>query len=365
MEAYVRNLFTHLATNVQLEELRVVVGPEAAGQLVSSRPSVTEFVALGGLPSWLPKTRYGQSIVQWMAVERELARWQPDILHCTMFAPRPPWAGRNMVLALHDLHFVNFPDTLGKTTSAIMTAHCRLGARRAGRIVTLSEHSKADIVRHYNVSPGKIDVVNLAVDHDRFRPENDPEVLAEFRNRYTLPEDYLLYPANTWPHKNHVRLLEAIAHLRDANRLSCPLVLTGARRRGEDEIERTVARLGLRDQVFRLDYIPLADLARCYQAAALTVFPSLHEGFGLPVLEAMACGCPVACSSTTSVGEIAGRSAELFDPYNVSSIAGAIASVLADSERRQQLRLAGIARAREFTWARTAEQTVRVYSRLM
>lgn len=362
MEAYVRNLFTHLAVNGQFDEFRVLVGPEGAGQLTADRATVTEFVARGELPRWLPKTRYGQSFLQWVAVERELASWQPDVLHCTMFTPKPPWAGRNTVLSLHDLHFINCPYTCGKTTAAVMSAHCRLGARRAGRILTLSEHSKRDIAHHYNVPSSRIDVVYLAVDHDRFRPPDDPDVLAEFRKRYGLPADYLLYPANTWPHKNHVRLLEALAHLRDAERLTCPLVLTGARKRGDDDIERCIDRLGLLGQVHRLDYVPLADLALCYQAAKLTVFPSLHEGFGLPVLEAMACGCPVACSNTTSVGEVAGSAAELFNPTSLESIAHAIVKMLTDSQRRNGLRQTGLARAAEFTWERTVHQTLDCYA---
>lgn len=362
MEAYVRNLFDGLAQSDKLKELRVLVGPEGAGELVSSKPTVTEFVAHGQLPAWLPKTRYGQSLIQWVAVERELRHLKPDVLHCTMFAPRPPWAGRNMVLSLHDLYFINCAYTCGRLTSAVMTAHCRLGARRAGKILTLSEHSKRDIIRHYNVPENRIDVVPLAVDHSRFFPARDPADLAAFRQRYDLPADYLLYPANTWPHKNHVRLLEALAHLRDAERLSSPLVLTGARKRGDDELERTIARLGLQGQVRRLDYIPLADLACCYQAAKLMVFPSLHEGFGLPVLEAMACGCPVVCSSTTSLGEVAGNAAVVFNPTSTGSIAEAIGRVLTSPELRTRLRKLGLARAAQFTWERTASQTLNTYS---
>lgn len=364
MEGYVRNLFREFVALGRPEELRVLVGAEGAGELRAAPPGVTEYVAEGRLPSWLPQLRYGRSILQWIDVGREMRRWRPDVLHCTMFFPRPAWAGRNMLLSVHDLHFVNCPYTCGRVTARVMDAHCRVGVRRAGRIHTLSEHSKADIVRHYGVRPEAVDVVYLAVDHAVFRPATDAADPRAFRERHGLPADYLLYPANTWPHKNHARLLEALALLRDRDRLSCPLVLTGARKRGDDDLSRTVDRLGLGKQVFRLDYVPTADLARCYQAAGATVFPSLHEGFGLPVVEAMASGCPVACSNTTSVGEVAGGAAELFDPASVEAIAEAIRRVATDSARRAGLRRAGLARAAEFTWGRTARETLECYARV-
>lgn len=363
MEAYVRNLFREFVSLGKPEELRVLVGSEGAGELRAAPPGVTEYVAEGRLPSWLPQLRYGRSILQWFDVGRDMKRWRPDVLHCTMFFPRPAWAGRNMVLSVHDLHFVNCPYTCGKVTARIMDAHCRIGVRRAGRILTLSEHSKRDIVRHYRARPDKIDVVYLAVDHEVFRPPADPDEPGRFRERYGLPADYLLYPANTWPHKNHTRLLESLALLRDRDKLTCPLVLTGARKRGDDELSKTIDRLGLGKQVFRLDYVPTADLALCYQSAGATVFPSLHEGFGLPVVEAMASGCPVACSNTTSVGEVAGSAAELFDPTSTEAIADAVRKVATDSARRAELRTAGLARAAEFTWERTARQTLGCYAK--
>jgi glycosyltransferase involved in cell wall biosynthesis len=364
MEAYVRNLFREFVALGDPDELRVLLSVEAAGQFRADAPGVTEYVADTRLPSWCRQVRYGRSILQWLAVDRDLRKWRPDVLHCTMFFPRPAWAGRNMVLTVHDLHFINYPNTCGWLKSVIMNAHCRIGVRRASRIITLSENSKRDIVRHYGVRPENIDVVYLAVDHETFRPPADPDEPRRFRKRHHLPADYLLYPANTWPHKNHVRLLEALALLRDREGLSCPLVLTGARKRGDDAISRAIDRLGLGKQVCRLDYVPTDDLALCYQAAGAVVFPSLHEGFGLPVLEAMACGTPVACSKTTSVGEVAGSAAELFDPEDPEAIAAAIARTLGDSARRERLSRAGQARAGEFTWQRTARQTLGCYAKV-
>lgn len=364
MEGYVRNLFREFVALGRPEELRVLIGAEGAGELRAAAPAVTEYVAEGRLPSWLPQFRYGRSILQWFDVGRELGRWRPDVLHCTMFFPRPAWAGRNMVLTVHDLHFVNCPYTCGRVTSAVMDAHCRIGVRRAGRIHVLSEFVKRDLEEHYGVRPDRMDVVYLGVDHDLFRPADDPEAPAAFRARHGLPAEYLVYPANTWPHKNHPRLFEALVLLRDEYKLSCPLVLTGARKRGDDELSRAVDRLGLGKQVFRLDYVPTTDLVLCYQAAAAMVFPSLHEGFGMPILEAMAAGCPVACSGTTAVGEVAGGAAETFDPASTGSIAEAVRTVVTDSARREELRRAGLARAAEFTWARTARQTLECYAKV-
>jgi glycosyltransferase involved in cell wall biosynthesis len=361
MEAYVRNLLREFVALGRPEELRVLVGTEAAGQFAELAGHVTEFVADRGTPSGF---RYGRSIAQWWSATRELRRWRPDVLHCTMFFPRPAWAGRNMVLTVHDLHFVNVPYTCGPLTAKVMDAHCRVGVRRAGRVIADSEFVKRDLVAHYGLPADRIDVVYLAVDHEQFRPPTDPTAGAEFRRRLGLPERFLLYPANTWPHKNHERLLEALAILRDRNSLSIPLVLTGARKRGDDAIETAARRFGLTGSVLRLEYVSLDDLVRCYQSATATVFPSLHEGFGLPVVEAMACGCPVACSTTTSVGEIAGTAAELFDPTSADAIAAAVRRVWEDDGRRDHLRAAGLDRARGFTWRRTALDTLDSYAKI-
>ena len=358
-ESYVRNLLAEFVKRGTPEDSRLWVGSERGGAFLGA--TATEYVADPFLPGWLSRVRYGRSLLQWLSVARDRRRWRPDVVHCTAMFPRPAWEGRGMVLSVLDLHSINQPGTFGRWRSAIMTAHCRLGVRRASRVITISEHVKTDLVRHFGCPPEKIDVTYLGADHDRYRPGTSRADEDEFRSRYRLPAGYLLYPASTYPHKNHGRLVEALALLRDRYSLSYPLVLTGARATAEGEILSAVAKHGLQDTVFRLDFLPEEDLVKCYQAAAAVVFPSLHEGFGLPIVEAMACGCPVACSSTTAAGEVAGGAAEIFDPTSTEAIAEAVRKVTTDSVRRDSLRRAGLARAAAFTWGRTAEQTLSAY----
>src|SRR5262249_53496148 len=160
---------------------------------------VTEYVAEGRLPSWLPQLRYGRSILQWFDVGRDMKQWRPGVLHCTMFFPRPARAGGNMVPSVHDLHFVKCPHTFGRLTARAMGPPCRRGVRRAGRTLTLAGFSKRDMVRRCGARREKIDCVSLAVDRGLFRPPADPDEPRRFRERYRLPAEYLLFPANTHP----------------------------------------------------------------------------------------------------------------------------------------------------------------------
>lgn len=360
--SYVENLFTEFVRSGQPEELRIWVGRELEMQFLGN-PRVTEHNADNLLPGWLSRLRYGRSMLQWLSVTLDRNYWLPDVIHCTMSFPRPAWVGRGMVLTVHDLHFLNQPEAFGHRLSRIMAAHCRIGVRRASRIIAISNHVKQDLVDKFGCSPGKIDVTYHGVDHTRFKPADNADELLSFRQRWKLPYTYLLYPANTWPHKNHPRLIQALAILRDRYRLDCPVVLTGSRKWGEPELAEAIQKHGLGDRVIRLGFVPEIELARCYQAAAALVFPSLHEGFGLPILEAMACGCPVACSRTTSVGEVAGSAAETFDPEDPEAIAAAAARIIEDSARRAALVQAGLSRASEFTWQQTAQATNRSYRR--
>jgi glycosyltransferase involved in cell wall biosynthesis len=175
----------------------------------------------------------------------------------------------------------------------------------------------------------------------------------------------LFFPANTWPHKNHVRLLEALAVLRDTHGLCPGLVLAGSPKGASADVTAAVARLGLERQVRWLGYVDQPRLVGLYRAATALVFPSLHEGFGMPLLEAMACGCPVVCSRTTGTGETAGDAALTFDPTDVSDMAQAIRTLLDADDLRRDLSRRGLDRAARFTWERAGRETIRVYDEVV
>lgn len=186
--------------------------------------------------------------------------------------------------------------------------------------------------------------------------------LSAFRERYGLPVRYVVYPANFWPHKNHLRLLQAWQQLRDEVALAdYKLALCGAKERGHNAILTWLAQLSLADTVVLLGYLPAADMPLLYAAASLMVFPSLFEGFGLPILEAMAAGCPVACSNTTSLPEIAGDAAIYFNPLDPSAIAQSIFALLSNEDLRRAFIARGLSRASKFSWEECAKQTLAVY----
>src|SRR5205814_2082141 len=195
--------------------------------------------------------------------------------------------------------------------------------KRSRIVITISEHARQTLIDKHDLAPERVRAIHLAVDHDVFTPSGPPR------------GDYLLYPARPWPHKNHARLFEAFALLRREHP-ELRLVLTGEGDYG-----------ALPEGVDARGRVTTAELVALYQRAAALVFPSLYEGFGMPVIEAMACGCPVACANTTSLPEVAGDAARLFDPLDAEDIARAVDGVL----RAQDAWAArGLVRAQLFTW---------------
>lgn len=360
VERYVAHLVCELATLNSGHEFRLFLRDEARPRFLPGGP-VSVHSADGGFPKALRRLGPLRSLWQWIEIHRELGRWKHDVFHGTMHFPRPAWGAKNFVLTIHDLLYKHHPETFGTFGARTMGWHCRAGARRARRIIADSQFVKTDIVETYRVAAEKIDVVYLGVDRTTFHPQPDRERLDRFRRQRRLPADYLFFPAATFVHKNHRGLFQALAALRDRHRLACPLVLTGNRRRGFPAVQRAMHECGVASDVVWLDYLDTEELVLCYQGAAALAFPSLHEGFGLPVIEGMACGCPVACSRTTATGEVAGDAALIFDPANIDEMAHSLHAVLTDSGERDRLRQRGLERAAEFHWQRTARETLEVY----
>jgi glycosyltransferase involved in cell wall biosynthesis len=215
------------------------------------------------------------------------------------------------------------------------------------------------------VRPGRIHAVPLGVDHSVFSPKPIPP---GFRRRYQLEDQsrVILYVGSENPRKNLPRLIRAIAVIHklfpDVRlvKIGTPEYVPQAQ-----QLRHQVKTLGLEDIVYFVDHVSDEDLALFYNIADLFVFPSIYEGFGLPPLEAMACGTPVVCSHAASLPEVVGDAAITFDPYDTAAIAGAMRRVLEDSELAAELRQKGIARASQFTWERTARETIAVYQKVL
>ena len=231
--------------------------------------------------------------------------------------------------------------------------------KHADYMLAISEYSRRTVIEKYHVVPELIETAHLAAD-PIFYPETPRKhSVEEIMAKYHLPQgEYLYFPAHTWLHKNHKGALEALSVLRDHYKLRPLLVCTGGFREAQEEIEQTIENLGLRDQVRFLGYCPVDELPLLYDGAAAMVYPSLFEGFGMPVVEAMMCGCPVVCSNTTSLPEIAGDAALLIDPLSPEAIADALYIVLTDTAFRDGLIERGKNQASRFSWRKFTWQVV-------
>jgi glycosyltransferase involved in cell wall biosynthesis len=289
-----------------------------------------------------------------------LRRERPDVFHSPHYVL--PTATRcASVVTIHDCIHLMFPQYLpGRAAYAYARAAMWSAARRSHRILTVSEASKRDIMRFFNVPADKVVVVYNAID-ERFRTVPAEEDIERVRERYQLHSGFVLYVGNIKPHKNLVRLIEAFDQLRQRGFDDMKLLIIGDEISKLPALRRAVHTHKLHKHVRFLGYLPDETLAVLYRLAAVFVFPSLYEGFGLPPLEAMACGTPVVTSNVSSLPEVTGDAAVLVDPYDVESIVAGIERVLTDPDLRERLKARGIARAREFSWEQSVARTRELY----
>jgi glycosyltransferase involved in cell wall biosynthesis len=295
----------------------------------------------------------------------EMAWEAPDLL----FVPAhvlPLVRPRCCVATVHDLGFHYFPEAHTPFQNAYLRWATRFNARCAARVLADSEATRQDLIRLCGTAESKIVVVYPGCD-ESLAPVTDPAMLAAVCRRYGLTKHYLLYVGSLQPRKNLVRLVEAFASLhesRPADKESpiadLQLVLAGPTGWLFDEILDRITHLGLSDRVVVTGYVPTADLASLLSGALAFVFPSLYEGFGLPVLEAMACGTPVVCSNVSSLPEVAGNAALLVDPLDTEALVEALARIVSDPGLRRELVQRGFRQAKRFSWRRCARETLQV-----
>jgi glycosyltransferase involved in cell wall biosynthesis len=261
------------------------------------------------------------------------------------------------VVTIHDLAFIRFPQTFRSYNRTYLDFATRLSARRAARILAVSEHTKREVVGILGVPPERVVVTPNAV-RAHFRPPA-PAELAAFRAAKGLPEQFVLYVGTLEPRKNLPTLLEAYAEV--ARRSAAPLIVGGGKGWLYDQVFQRLEELGLRERVRFIGYIDEEELPLWYAAATVFVFPSIYEGFGMPPLEAMACGTPVVTSDSSSLPEVVGDAGLMASPYDAAAFAAAISRVLGDADLRHDLRERGLVRARAFDWRVTAERTLAAY----
>ncbi|MBC7185400.1 MAG: glycosyltransferase family 4 protein [Calditrichaeota bacterium] len=314
--------------------------------------------------SFRPIMRIGKEALFW---KRVLARHNIDLLHSPI-SYVPLGVTVPTAVTIHDLRWFHLPRACGPVRHWYLRVMIRRSARRACHIFTVSEFSKQDIVRVLGVPEAHVSAIHEGFDPTPFSRPLPAARWRAVRQRYGLPEPYILSVGHLEPHKNFVRLIEAFRLLVDQKGRECNLVLVGKKSWGAAEVCRTVEELGLRSRVVIAGFVAEEDLAAVYQHAQLFVAPSLFEGFGFTPLESMAAGVPVAAARATSLPEIVGDAALLFDPYNVAEMTEAMARLLDDEELRRTLVARGHQNLRRFDWrtccARTAEELARlVHSR--
>ena len=346
---YSERLLRHLAQEGADDEF-VVVSNRKADVWSPLPPNVRAFGGRRALVSlaWLQLLAPGV-----------LKSMRADVAHFTN-GVMPFASGVPSVVTIHDMSLTLYPHYHPLRRVLLHRPLVDLTARRANAIITHSHAAKHDIVRLYGLDPARVHVVHLAPAPE-FVPITDRAALTAVKERYSLPDRFILYVGSIEPRKNLPRLLDAFGERYRSGDLDCQLVCAGPYGWRSRDVVRRLASRDLASAVRFLGYVPFADLPALYNLSSLFVFPSLYEGFGLPVIEAMACGVAVLIGRSASLVEITGDAVESVDPLDGQALGDALVALTHDDERRKELAARGLAHSRRFSWERAARETLRVY----
>jgi glycosyltransferase involved in cell wall biosynthesis len=351
---YVRNLLQHLSRLDRTTEYVVLCRGndcQTVGALGENFRSVTESAP-------------GYSVREQITVPLDLRRERVDLFHSPHYV-LPLVTPCKSVVTIHDCIHLRFPQYLpNRLGYAYARTALWIAAHRSNRIITVSEASKRDILEYFRVPPEKIDVIYNAFD-ERFGDPPPEEEVARIRERYQLDDPFVLYAGNIKPHKNVECLIDAFYALRRHGFDQVKLLIIGDEVSKYATLRHSVHRHKLHKHVRFFGFVPSQTLAILYRLAAVFVFPSLYEGFGLPPLEAMASGTPVITSNVSSLPEVVGDAALLIDPRDPEAIADAMRRVLTDAALREDLRTRGLARARHFSWDRSIARVKQIYDEVL
>ncbi len=352
---YIRNLLKQLARIDQVAEYVLLCRPDDAA-------IVNE---LGRNFRAVPESARPYSLAEQVNIPLAVRRENIDLFHAPHYV-LPPLVQCRSIVTIHDVIHLIFPEYLpGRLAHAYARASLFAAAKRADRILTVSETSKNDILRRLKVPAQKIAVIYNAID-ERLNVRPSDEQVMRVRERYQLDDPYVLYVGNIKPHKNLERLIDAFDRLRRGGGVDrVRLLIIGDEISKYPGLRRAVHRHKLHKHVRFFGFVPIETLAVLYRLASVFVFPSLYEGFGLPPIEAMACGTPVVTSNVSSLPEVVGDAALLVDPYDPDSIADGMRRVLTSEEVRATLCARGIAQARKYSWQQSIEQVHEIYNEVL
>jgi glycosyltransferase involved in cell wall biosynthesis len=357
-ETNVRGLLREFADGNGPARVTVLANKQVAAAYRSYERGAVRFVHVGSYRAGNSIPTRAMAMATARLLPRLVARDVPrgfDVIHFPVTVPIPS-TGVPEVVTLFDVQHLDMPEFFSRAERRYRRWAYEGASRRSEVVITSSEYSKRRLVESAGLAPERVEVVYLGIDHELFR-RGEPDAALE---GIALPERFVFFPANLWPHKNHLRLVEALGLLDDRD---VHLILTGQSYGRLGEVMARARAVGVERRVHHLGYVPRTVLAALYRRAAALVFPSLYEGFGTPPLEAMASGCPVASSSRASLAEICGEAALAFDPSSPADIATALARVTSDAELRARLRKAGFQRASQFHWTGAALRHRAIYER--
>lgn len=341
--AYFAQLYTYIAGGLILLFSRPKLLLDVTGKLLSRRPFSAETLGIIG------------KIIRLDRVKMDVVHFPFSIIDPSFYDVKAP-----VVLTIPDIQHEYNPEFFDEATLSNRRARYRSSAERADVIITISEASKGSIIEKFGIEAERIVVTYPGCSED-FRRIDDADALRAVKNKYSLPERFLFYPAATWPHKNHLNLLEALAVLRDKHGFEEQLLLTGIPQDNHENVLVAIKRLGLDGQVRFLNFVPFEDLPVIYSLASLLVFPSLFEGFGIPLVEAMNVGLPIACSDRTSIPEVAGDAGLYFNPEDPEDMAEKIHRLWHDKQLRESLVKRGSERVKLFGGEEMARKTIGAY----
>jgi glycosyltransferase involved in cell wall biosynthesis len=346
---YTEHLLHHLVRENAGDEIVVV-----SNRPVDTTSPLPDGVRVVSSSSRIPRLVWMQTIAP-----RLLRRLRVDVAHFTngmlpLAVPVPT------VVTIHDMSLTMFPKYHPPRRVLLNRPLVDIAARRADAIITVSESAKRDIVRLYGSQVERIHVVHEAA-APSFRPVHDEAILDRVRQRYRLADRFILYVGTIEPRKNLPKLIEGFAQRRKSGQLPHQLVCAGPYGWLSRDIEDLIDRLRIEDVVRFTGYVPFEDLAPLYTLAEMFVFPSLYEGFGLPVIEAMACGTPVITGHVGALAEVGGGAVAQVAHLDAASLGGAMVRLADDRQLRERLSALGRERAQMFSWERAARETLKVY----
>lgn len=316
------------------------------------------------LPSGIETRKVSENPYRRLGVDLpiRLRHDQPDLLHVQYTGPL--WSSTPLVVTVHDVSFLEYPQYFTQFRARQLKLTVRWTVKRAAAILTPSEFSRSAILRHYRLNEDAVVVVHNAVSSE-FRPIDRQVARKAVQKKYGVSGPFILTVGDLQPRKNHLGLLKAFGEVARAHpQLTHRLVFVGKETWYSKELHRAVQKSGIAERVHFTGFVEDADLVQFYGACDLFVFPSFYEGFGLPILEAMACARAVASSNTTAMPEVADGAGILFDPNSTEEMVRAIRDILIDAELRTRLERLGSQRASAFSWQRAAERTLEVYTRV-